>query len=204
MVKVNSIAEILPDKCVGCTICVRVCPTLAIHMELKLAVVEESLCVGCNNCEQRCPYDAIVMTARPETEFGYITLIDRNQDQEVAELCAKADMHPDQMICYCTGGRAGDVARAMLDGAHNPAEVALASGVKSGCTVGCSASINRLLQAGYGAMEDAPDRGWNWYGPMPTLADIPEHVRHKYNALGYHFDEDESEISSIVKGGPNK
>ncbi|WP_341533992.1 4Fe-4S binding protein [Sporosalibacterium faouarense] len=52
----------ISDKCIGCTICAKNCPTNAIEGELKQAheVIEEK-CIGCGVCEKKCPKDAVEM-----------------------------------------------------------------------------------------------------------------------------------------------
>ena len=52
---------IIPEKCIGCTICKRVCPTDAIVGEVKQ--VHEVLldkCIKCGACIEKCKFDAIV------------------------------------------------------------------------------------------------------------------------------------------------
>ncbi len=53
--------DILPDKCTGCTICARNCPTNAISGERKQAhVIDQSTCIKCGECLVRCKFDAVV------------------------------------------------------------------------------------------------------------------------------------------------
>ena len=53
--------DILPDKCTGCTICARNCPTHAISGERKQAhVIDQSACIKCGECLVRCKFDAVV------------------------------------------------------------------------------------------------------------------------------------------------
>ncbi|MFA5527433.1 MAG: NADH-quinone oxidoreductase subunit NuoF [Peptostreptococcales bacterium] len=48
------------DKCTGCTICARKCPTKAITGELKKPhVINQELCIQCGKCEESCKFDAI-------------------------------------------------------------------------------------------------------------------------------------------------
>ena len=52
--------DILPDKCTGCTICARNCPTHAISGERKQAhVIDQSACIKCGECLVRCKLDAV-------------------------------------------------------------------------------------------------------------------------------------------------
>ena len=50
------------DKCTGCTICSRKCPTQAIIGTKKSPhfIVEEK-CISCGMCEQVCKFDAVIV-----------------------------------------------------------------------------------------------------------------------------------------------
>ena len=56
------IAEIIKDECIGCTICIRVCPVDAIvgakHMIHR---VLDDQCNGCELCIDQCPVDCMSM-----------------------------------------------------------------------------------------------------------------------------------------------
>jgi len=53
---------IIPDKCIGCTICKRVCPTDCIHGELKKPhVIDQDECIKCGACAAKCKPNAIVV-----------------------------------------------------------------------------------------------------------------------------------------------
>ena len=49
-----------PDKCRGCTVCVRACPAGAITGAVKKAhVIDQSKCVKCGACMDACKFGAI-------------------------------------------------------------------------------------------------------------------------------------------------
>ena len=53
--------QILPDKCKGCTLCARNCPTGAISGKVKEAhVIDPEKCVKCGVCIEKCRFGAIV------------------------------------------------------------------------------------------------------------------------------------------------
>ncbi|MDD3088851.1 MAG: electron transfer flavoprotein subunit alpha [Candidatus Omnitrophica bacterium] len=54
----EKIAVIL-DKCVGCTLCVKVCPFGAITMKDKKAVIDLTKCTLCGACAEACKFKAI-------------------------------------------------------------------------------------------------------------------------------------------------
>ncbi len=47
------------EKCIGCTHCMKACPTEAIRIRDGVAVIKESRCVDCGHCIRVCPADAI-------------------------------------------------------------------------------------------------------------------------------------------------
>ncbi len=60
--KKHFIAKIVKEECIGCTICIKVCPVDAIvgakHM---IHVVLEDQCNGCELCIKECPVDCMSM-----------------------------------------------------------------------------------------------------------------------------------------------
>ena len=53
--------EVVADKCKGCGMCVKVCPTQAISGERrKPHEIDLDKCIKCNSCYDRCPFGAIV------------------------------------------------------------------------------------------------------------------------------------------------
>jgi Pyruvate/2-oxoacid:ferredoxin oxidoreductase delta subunit/bacterioferritin-associated ferredoxin len=184
------------EKCKGCRTCVKVCPVLAVSMDGKLAVVDLERCRGCADCEQRCPAYAITMVRREKPTIAKVDL-DGLDYGEVAQLCRKARFHPEQVICYCTGTRADEVAGAIMRGAGSPDEISYMTGIRTGCKVECIQPILRLLEAAGIAPKPTPG-GWQWYGRTITAWEIPEEVKKKYASRGFYFDEDIEILNRIV------
>ena len=54
--------EIDAEKCTGCTLCARKCPTKAISGENKAAhTIDQALCTKCGNCLDVCRFDAVTV-----------------------------------------------------------------------------------------------------------------------------------------------
>nr|WP_330400795.1 NADH-ubiquinone oxidoreductase-F iron-sulfur binding region domain-containing protein [Lacrimispora amygdalina] len=52
--------HILPEKCVGCTACARICPAHCIEGELKkVHVIDQERCIKCSACYNTCKFNAI-------------------------------------------------------------------------------------------------------------------------------------------------
>jgi NADH-quinone oxidoreductase subunit F len=49
------------DKCVGCTLCAKNCPTQAITGEVKKQhVIDQEKCIKCGKCEEVCKFGAVL------------------------------------------------------------------------------------------------------------------------------------------------
>ena len=52
--------EIIEDKCTGCMVCKRGCPTKAISGEKKMPhFIDQELCIKCGDCYSKCKFDSI-------------------------------------------------------------------------------------------------------------------------------------------------
>lgn len=179
---VRMVAEILPEACTGCSLCVYVCPTVALEMHprpaeqpgpgRKLAVLNEGACYNSQNCLEICPDEAIVMHPLDEPfEVG----VDRSgvDESEIANLCLLAGLMPEMRVCFCTETTAGELAAAIILGADSPEKLALMTGARTGCTEICQQPTLRLLAvAGHGDAPYNPPRGFQWYGLTGRLLDL--------------------------------
>ena len=178
MKTVNFEIGVIDENCTGCYLCERICPTAAIEMvgpkSSALAVVDNSKCVACFRCIDICEDDALLSHGRKApVKFG----IDPASVDQVAlgELLLKADLDPDSIACVCTSTPNKEIAAAVIAGARTLEEVALKSGVQSGCLMYCFAPIHRLVTKHWGEMPEASTKN-KWYGTSQTLMDVGQEV----------------------------
>ncbi len=60
---------VVPERCTGCGLCVRDCPSMTLALEAGVAVVARpDGCIACGHCEAICPEDAVIAPLSPPPE----------------------------------------------------------------------------------------------------------------------------------------
>jgi ferredoxin/bacterioferritin-associated ferredoxin len=183
MFQTSAVVEITDEKCVGCTVCVNVCPTEALSMVDRLAVVVEDRCTGCFKCIEACiPYGAIAPKGDPNPRLLHTPEADWDREA-VDDLCARAYFAPGDSICLCTRTTAGEVAAAVLAGTHVVEELTMATGVRAVCGMWCLSPVMRILAAA-GVETDRPAKDYRVYpdgaGVEVGIWSVPDAAIDKY------------------------
>lgn len=76
----NYYAEVDPDLCIGCGICVEICPMNAISLKDEVSSIKRKRCIGCGNCVAKCPEEAISLHKR-ERQFTPFPTMDELFDK---------------------------------------------------------------------------------------------------------------------------
>jgi ferredoxin len=198
---ITQLAIVDRQKCTGCKTCVQICPVTAIKLQEEegkpKAVIDEQYCQACTLCVTRCPEIAITMNSR-NSPLKIGMEVSQASSEEVATICHKAHMYPDQIVCYCHRIQAKEIAGAILSGAKTPEEVSRMTGARTGCGVLCITGVVRLLRAAGLKIERAP--GYQWYGTTVSIWDLPDEVVQKYDK-GYYLLRDRKDLDEIFPGG---
>ncbi|MDD4294989.1 MAG: electron transfer flavoprotein subunit alpha [Candidatus Omnitrophica bacterium] len=102
--------KIFSDKCVGCSLCVKVCPASAITIRDAKAVINLDKCTLCGACVSACSFKAIEITRVKKTkkedfsEYKGVWVFAEQRDGEIAsvvyELLGKARKLADDLNTY--------------------------------------------------------------------------------------------------------
>ncbi len=198
MKAISKVAVTDPGACNACGLCAKLCPVEAISLGEKLALTDPALCRACTICVTRCPRKARALEEREEPLLLDLEVHGDFAPEDVEAICNKAHMYPEQVVCYCYRTTAGDIAKAILAGARSPEDVSRMTGARTGCGVLCITGILRLLQAAAVELKKAP--GFQWYGKMAVLWDVPQSVIDKYGAE-YYIEADRAAADKLFPGG---
>ena len=145
-------------------------------------------CRGCANCSSRCPSYAISLK---ELEHPYVVKVDVEGEmiQEICRICEKAVIHPESIVCQCTGTRADEIIAAILKGARTIVDIRRMTGAHTGCGSACISPMFHLMKAS-GLEVASPPQPDMYYPEAPTIWDVPDHVIRDFEARGFRFEED--------------
>jgi electron transfer flavoprotein alpha subunit len=126
------VAEIMPDKCMACQICIAECPVGAIELNSAgVAEIDPEVCVGCGKCADVCPVEAVAFdpskrkkvkkekAAGPQVPGEIVAVFIEVQDSEAAdvswELVGKARELADKLQTKVAGVVLGSGVRELAD-----------------------------------------------------------------------------------------
>ena len=133
--KGREIAEIIPDRCIACQLCIGECPVAAISMEGGQVVIDREACVGCGKCFDVCPVGAVLFEKprkkkttgvgqRPRTldEYKGVAVFIESHDGSGAEVSWElvgkarelAERLGTQVFGFLPGSESGPVAREAI------------------------------------------------------------------------------------------
>lgn len=125
------------------------------------ASVDESRCIDCGLCWEHCNYGAITMERLEKPIILQPNFYNPELKDKVFEICKKAHVYPNEVVCYCSLTTGGEIVNAILAGYHTLEDLAVATGVRGGCSFHCSQELLRLFEvAGY---PQKPRNDGSWY-----------------------------------------
>jgi len=213
---VRMVVEVDVEKCTGCNLCSRVCPTSAFTLRdrlpdepgksRKIVELETSACYNAQRCLELCPDDALTMVELREP-FEIRTDTASVDQQALAELCKKSGFAPRMMVCPCTGTTMGELAAAILLGADTPDKLSRATGVRTGCSELCMHPVLSVLAAaGHAGAPKNPEKGYQWYSKTATLFEhvgpdgkFPAELQEAYPT--YSLDREVEDMAKLYKRG---
>jgi len=147
----GAICEINEDECIGCNLCVKICPYGALDLydtaEGKVARVTAAMCKGCGTCSPACPTDCITIKHSTDQQIAsqidavYSIPLEESKPQILAFLChwcgsAAADNAGTSRIPYASNIRP---IKVMCSGRVDPKSIykAFRQGIDAVLVVGC-------------------------------------------------------------------
>lgn len=215
---IRMLVEVISEKCTGCNLCSRVCPTAAITLRdrlpsengssRKIVEIDTGTCYNAQRCLELCPDDALRMVQLPMPFMvGFdMALAD---GAAVTALCARTGIPALAPVCPCTGTTMGELAAAVLAGADTPEKLSLATGVRTGCSELCMHPVLAILgAAGHAGMPKHSAKGYQSYAIAPTLfqqigADgkLPQALLDKYPE--YHLEREIADLGRLRAAASN-
>ncbi len=142
------------------------------------ASVDTERCVDCGMCWEHCNYGAVELKMLDQPIIHAVTqTIEPELYQQVHDILKKIHEYPFDMICPCSLTPMWEIICAILKGAHTYADLTVATGVRSGCSIYCITNTLAAFEA-CGYPQTPPDNGgWNY--PKVTLYNLdPEACAH--------------------------